>query len=69
MYNGFTFKRTKKLQEIEEQKVKPLKERDPDKAAKRTRELSLKARFRKEKWINTLNIDDEKFTCKSTNLI
>ena len=48
MYNGYAFKKARKDREAEEQKVKPLKDRNPEKAAKRTRELSLKAKLRKD---------------------
>jgi len=39
--------------------VRPLKETDPDKAAKRTNRLSLNAKIRRENWLHTINFEND----------
>ena len=39
--------------------MRPLKETDPDKAAKRTNRLSLNAKIRRENWLHTINFEND----------
>ena len=44
MYNGFTHKKNEKLAELEKKKVRHLKERNPELAARKMRMLSDRAK-------------------------
>lgn len=59
MFNGFTIRRNMKLaeQQVVKDRSRPLKERNPALAAKRTTMLSDNAKARRQMWLNRMDLE------------
>lgn len=59
MYNAFKFKKDQKLKQIEAAKPRPLKDTNPELAARRTQRMCDNANQRRQKWINRINFEED----------
>ena len=68
MYNGFTAKKQEKDAELQSKRVRPLKERNPELAARKMRMLSDRAKLRRHRWMAKIDFEQEE-ECKLLDFI